>query len=527
VSGSGQVSSTQTLDLKPSVSGTVVFVGVTPGQKVAAGTLVAEIDPTDAQKQVRDAQANLVSAELAYQKTTKPATTLTLTQAQNALTQAQQSLDTAYQTSYGDITSTFVDLPAIISGLQDSVTGTGATQGQMWNVDYYKNQAFTYSPLAQSYRDAAYNDYMTARTAYDKTFNDFKGMSSAPDHSAVSAMIDETNKTTSLVANAVKSSNDLIQFYSDQITQNGGTPKALAATQITSLTGYLNKSQSHITALSNDKNQLTNDASAIAEKTQSLQDVQNGADTLDVQSSQLSLTKAQNAVQDARDNLAKYFIRAPFAATVASVAVHKYDSASGAVATLVTSSQIAELNLNEVDAAKIQVGNKATLTFDAISDLTLTGKVVELDPVGTVTQGVVSYSVKISFDSQDPRIKAGMTVNADIQNAVHQNVLTVPSSAVKTSNGQQYVLVFNPPLVASTTTGSAGILSVTPPTQVPVTTGISDDTTVEVTSGLTAGEQVVTRTVTTTTAAKATTSAAGFGGGAAGARGGAAPTVRL
>ncbi len=149
-----------------------------------------------------------------------------------------------------------------------------------------------------------------------------------------------------------------------------------------------------------------------------------------------------------------------------------------------------------------------------------------MDTTGAVTQGVVSYGVQITLDTQDSRVKAGMTVNADIQTAVHANVLTVPSGAVKTVNGSSYVLVFNPPLASAG--GISGVTSTVAPVQVPVTVGISDDTNVEILSGLTAGEQVVTRTIapgattaaaTTGTAARAgaTTGAArgGFGGGAA------------
>ena len=62
------------------------------------------------------------------------------------------------------------------------------------------------------------------------------------------------------------------------------------------------------------------------------------------------------------------------------------------------------------------------------------------------------------------------------------------------------------------------MLSETPPTQVPVEIGISDDTNVEILSGLTAGEQIVTRTTTGTaaTAAARTTTAAATGGAARG-----------
>ena len=198
------------------------------------------------------------------------------------------------------------------------------------------------------------------------------------------------------------------------------------------------------------------------------------------------------------------------------------------MATLITKKQIAALSLNEVDAAKIQLGDNAMLTFDAVPDLTLTGKVVELDPVGTVSQGVVTYTAKIGFDSQDSRIKPGMSVNADIQTAVHQDALTVPSTAIKTQNGQTYVQAFVPALAvgtstkaSGTTSASAGVVSATAPKLIPVTTGISDTTNTEIVSGLTAGQQIVTKTITGTAAATASTAASASRSGSAGGLGGA------
>ena len=64
------------------------------------------------------------------------------------------------------------------------------------------------------------------------------------------------------------------------------------------------------------------------------------------------------------------------------------------------------------DFLTIKVGDKATLTFDAVTDLSISGQVAEIDTVGTVSQGVVSYALKIAFDTQDTRVKPGMTVSA-------------------------------------------------------------------------------------------------------------------
>src|SRR5262249_21360975 len=153
---------------------------------------------------------------------------------------------------------------------------------------------------------------------------------------------------------------------------------------------------------------------------------------------QLSIQQQQNSLAQAQTALSDYTISAPIAGTIADLNLHVGDTVGSGTsgATLITSDQIADLSLNEVDAAKVQVGQNATLTFDAIPNLSLTGTVSDVSPLGTVSQGVVSYDIKIAFTTQDPRVKAGMTVNADIQTAVHSNILEVPASAIQTSNGQ-------------------------------------------------------------------------------------------
>ena len=68
VSGSGQVSASNSIDLKPTVSGNITYVAVKPGDKVNAGKTLFSIDNTDAEKTVRDAEVSLQSSQLALAK---------------------------------------------------------------------------------------------------------------------------------------------------------------------------------------------------------------------------------------------------------------------------------------------------------------------------------------------------------------------------------------------------------------------------------------------------------------------------
>lgn len=515
VSASGQVSASNQLDIQAKVSGEILSVPVQPGQKVYAGQLIAVIDPSDAQKAVRDAQVNLESANISLEKLQKPAAALTLTQSQNALTNAQSALTKLYSDGNTDVVNTFLDLPDIITGIQGILTGTDVANsgGSIQNMDYYVHNIqgqSTTDDHAAVYANTAYTDYLAAKKSYDSTFAEYQRLGENPDTTSVEEILADTYTTTQLTAKAAKSANALIQLYEDAIKNRNQTPLAAASTALSNLATYTQKLNTHLSALLSDTTQLTQDKQTIAENQQSLAATIAGADPLDIQSAKLSVTKAQNALTDAQNTLANYYVRAPFAGTLAAVNAQKYQAASGVLATLITTQKIAQLSVNEVDAAKIKLGDKATLTFDAVDGLTLTGPVVQIDTVGTVTQGVVSYSIKIAFDSQDDRIKSGMTVNASIITAAHQDVLVVPSTAVKVQNGSSFVQVFTPALAQTNST--LGVVSAVPPQSVEVVTGISDDTNIEILSGITAGEQIVTRTTSGVVAAPRTTTSAARGG---------------
>lgn len=140
----------------------------------------------------------------------------------------------------------------------------------------------------------------------------------------------------------------------------------------------------------------------------------------------------------------------------------------------------AQVQVNEVDIANVAVGQKVMMTFNAIDGLTATGKVEKVDSLGVSTSGVVSYDVKIDFDSLDERIKPEMSVSASIITGVKQNALIVPNSAVKTQNGGFYVQMLD---------------DRSAPRKINVEIGALNDTQTEITNGLNAGDEVVTQTI--------------------------------
>ena len=533
VSESGQVSTTNSVDIKPQVSGEITWVGVKAGDVVHAGQALATIDDTTAVQAIEDAKSQLQTDELTYQQAAAQAP-VNYQNDQTALANDQTNLQDDYNNMYNDLTGVYLDLPAVVAESQDVLYGSefDTTKKGVWNKDVLYN---IFNPAAenvsgvQSFQLQAVNDYTTGNADYASALATYKTLTRTSSTASLDAMLAQSITMQTAVAQALQTELNFLGAASDLAQKNAISLPANFSTVQSSARSNLATANDDLTKLLADQKTLTNDKQSItnAQQTITLDQVGNapdGSNPISLQVSANSIAKEKQDIANQEADLADYTIVAPFDGTISAVDAQVGDTAGGtAVATIITNDQIADLSVNEVDAAKIKLGQKAILTFDAIDGLTLTGTVAEIDSVGTVSQGVVSYNIQISFDTQDPRVKPGMTINADIQTDVVQDTLVVPSSAVKTVGGNSYVQVFTPPL--ANTGGTAGVTSTIAPTMVPVTTGVSDNTNIQILSGLVVGEQIVTSvrtgtaTVTKTAASAATTrtpGAGGFGGGGAG-----------
>jgi HlyD family secretion protein len=514
VSGSGQISASSQINLTPKASGQLTSLKVTNGQEVKSGTIIAQIDSADAIKAIRDAQISLSSAQLSLKKLIAPTDNLTILQAENSLTQAEETknnakanLKKAYNDGFNTISSAFLDLPTIITGLHDVILSNNLDNNQ-WNVDYYANSIQYYNDQANAYRKEINDSYQLARSAYDENFNDYKNTSRSSDEQVIDDLINQSYETTQKIADAIKNIINLIQLYQDELEKRDFRPQSLSDTHLTSLNAYTKTINSVLVNLLSAKNTITNYNDSISsaersivEKKASLEKIEAGADELDIQSQNLSIEQKQNALADAKAKLADYVVRVPFDGILIKSDVEKGNTVSGStvIATLMTKQRIAEISLNEVDATKVKTGQKATLTFDAVDNLTITGQVVEIDSLGTVSQGVVTYNAKIAFDAQDDRIKPGMSTSASIIVDSKQDVLLAPNSAIKTSGNTQYVEMLK---INNNVNNSPTNISET--RQQTIQTGLANDNYTEIISGLNEGDLIITKT-TTQANAKTTT----------------------
>jgi HlyD family secretion protein len=182
--------------------------------------------------------------------------------------------------------------------------------------------------------------------------------------------------------------------------------------------------------------------------------------------------------QEARDNLDKAVLLAPFDGVVTAVFVTAGEYATGPAVELMDPGSLeVVLNVDEVDIGGLSVGQEARVVLEAWPNQPLTGRVVSIAPKSTVAE-VVTFQVNMRLETKDVPVRAGMTANAELVTASREEVVLVPNLAIiaDRQNSRFYVLKL----------GNNGTVE-----QVEVTIGIKDSRYTEIKGGLAEGEKLV------------------------------------
>jgi len=155
---------------------------------------------------------------------------------------------------------------------------------------------------------------------------------------------------------------------------------------------------------------------------------------------EISAAEARVAAAEATLNLSR--IIAPFAGTVTEAYPLPGDLVgAGALAYRVDdlSSLLVDVEVSEVDINSVELGQEASLSFDAILDKKYSGKVVKVSSVGNTVNGVVNFTVTVELTDVDQFVKPGMTAAVNITVTELNDVLLVPNRSVRVSDGNRVV----------------------------------------------------------------------------------------
>jgi len=159
--------------------------------------------------------------------------------------------------------------------------------------------------------------------------------------------------------------------------------------------------------------------SAVREAEAKLELLRAGARSEVIEMAEADVAAAEAEVQEAVARLSEMELRAPFTGTIAvlNVDVGEYVAPGMPVVILgdLSAWRIETRDMKEQDVVRVQPGAPVTITFDAVSDLTLTGRVGSISLIGKETADGVVYTVTIIPDRQDNRLRWNMSALVSIE----------------------------------------------------------------------------------------------------------------
>jgi HlyD family secretion protein len=202
----------------------------------------------------------------------------------------------------------------------------------------------------------------------------------------------------------------------------------------------------------------------------------------DLARAEARLAQAQAQRDAAQLRLDEATLRAPFAGTVAAVTVAPGEAVSqqAPVVLVDTDRFLIDVTVDEVDIARVAVGQSAEVLFDALGAPTVAATVLRVEPLPSGTSAVTAYRVTLEVDPAGRGVRPGMTASAVIAADSRSAVLLIPAAALRTVDGRTQVDVV-------TASGDAGLTREARD----VTVGLRSEGQVEILSGLNEGEQVL------------------------------------
>lgn len=259
--------------------------------------------------------------------------------------------------------------------------------------------------------------------------------------------------------------------------QNGG-----AAAQVTASQASLDQAQAQLVQLQQGGT-LPDIVAAQADLERAeanLNQLSMPATATDLAIQQAAVDKAEQSLKQAKLNLEYANLTAPFDGIITNVAIVPgsiVGESTAAISMIDRSTLHVDLTLSENDVVQVSVGQVVTVTVDSLPNWQASGVVSYVAPAAETSNDVVTYDVQVDFKDTEPRVKIGMTANADIIADRKDNVLLVPNAALLPLGTGRAVQV----------PGANGGNS----RQVPVETGLTDGSNTEVVSGLREGQEII------------------------------------
>ena len=494
VTATGSVESAQDISLNFKTAGKLVFLGAKEGEKVTAGKVLARIDSAGLAAQTEQYRANLYAAQADLARVKAGSSVEDIRVSQEQVAKGENDLASLKAERE-------IQIKILKEKILDAVNnGAFTSQVALDNIfNYFINDDKTANLIVQD------NNLLSqVESNYYKLANDWQAVKNLIDQ-ANSAKDSENiivaaDKLRTLLSDLTGLLNNCFRL-AETIVINANYSQTAKDSIKLDISGQQSTNNTSLTALQTARANLTNSSNSYdsqieaAEKNLNIYRAQldlkqAGPRDFELSAAQARVAQAQAQLNQALANLADYSIIAPIDGTVTQVnySIGEQTNLSAAVVKMLSTEQYQiKVDIAESDITKIKIGDKTIIELDAFgNDQIFTGTVSFVDPAQTIIQDVIYYRTTVSFDSdsRNEQIKPGMTADVTVTTANKNDVLYIPQRAVKL---REAILGEVPEKYVEVLVAGNQVVEKT------VEIGLrGDDGLVEIISGLTVGDKVVT-----------------------------------
>lgn len=409
-SASGNLALMEERSVPLAVGGIVNAIHVQLGDSVAVGDLLVEVDTTELQRSLAQAQLSVESAQISLDELSEPATAVEIAQAQASLATAEQNLADLQE---GPSATELAAAQSSLASAQASYTElmAGPSEDEL-------------TQLSASLRKAEIS-LADAQRAYDQVA--WKGDAGA-----------------SSQASALQSAT--IEYESTLAAFNESTAAA-STSNVQSALSSINNAQSSLESLLSSSSAAEIEAAeaSVAAAQADLLDLQTGPTARELRSAEISLENSLISLESAQRDFDSAVLVAPVAGTVTAVnaTVGTRSSADSIVVTLADTSQLElVISVAEADIPNVVMGQAATIEIDALPTQSFTGEVSAISPIADASSTSVVFPVTIRLTSDNlTGVLPGMNAVATLEalTEVADNSWLVPANAVQSGDGSSTV----------------------------------------------------------------------------------------
>ena len=216
-----------------------------------------------------------------------------------------------------------------------------------------------------------------------------------------------------------------------------------------------------------------------------------------LKSAKEEVAQAQASLERAEDQLKKTTFTAPMSGIVSklnaeegeTVITGTMNNPGTVIMTIADMSEVlATVNVDETEINKVRFTQRAKVTVDAIQGKEYQGEVIDIASSATKEGDVSVFQVKIAMEDPGQNLKPGMTSRAKIETDFRSQIFAVPLQSVV----EREIEVTEGENKRKEDKDVVFLIEENKAKIVPVTTGISDDTDVEILSGVEEGDRVIT-----------------------------------